>query len=78
MDYEDIIYLVVLISSIFVGYVFQQVRNPETKKWFSTILGVCICAVVCGFHIFHGVFLALIIGLVIKFNDRSVQQWDIS
>ncbi|XP_065206038.1 lysophospholipid acyltransferase 7 [Planococcus citri] len=70
MDYEDIIYLAVLIGSIFVGYFFQKIQSPETKRWFSTILGTVICTVVCGFHVLHGICVTLTIGLIIKFSYR--------
>ncbi len=66
MDPEDVIYLVALIISVGLGYIFQNIRNIIAKKWFSTITGLIITILVCRGHVLHTLISTLLMGLAIK------------
>ena len=70
---DDVIYVFILLVSIALGYVFQNIQDTARKKWFSTITGFTIVCLVSGLHAIHAVLLVLIIGSIIRSNRRLVE-----
>ncbi|KAL5286735.1 MBOAT7 family protein [Megaselia abdita] len=53
MNFDDIVYLVCLISCIYFGNFYRKIKDSEQQKVVGTALGVLILFIVSGFHILH-------------------------
>lgn len=53
MDFDDIIYILLLLSCIGFGYIYRQIKDIEQKKWMGTGAGLFVVLVVSGLHIWH-------------------------
>lgn len=71
MEYDDIVYVVVLIASIVFGFVFQNIENRENKKWLSTGLGLLVTLLVCGVHSAHSIILTFSLACLVKYHAIS-------
>ncbi|KAG8226559.1 hypothetical protein J437_LFUL000642, partial [Ladona fulva] len=67
MEWDDVIYLGLLLISIGFGHFIRQVENAESKKWISTLTGILLVYIVSGVHIIHPVICTLINGLIITY-----------
>lgn len=73
MDWDDIVYLVLLFSCIGFGHFFRNVRNKEVKKWTATIVGFLIVFIASGRHILHPLLCMIVNGVIIIYgNKRSI------
>lgn len=70
MNFDDIIYLSLLIFSIVFGYYYRTVQQIEEKKKIGTIVGLIIVFVVSGFHIIHPLITVFVNACVILFIDK--------
>lgn len=70
MNSEDKIYIYVLIVSLGIGYVFQNITNTSHKKWLSTVIGFVILILVSKLYVLHFIFLTFFVGCVIRSNRR--------
>lgn len=66
MNQEDIVYLSTLFISIALGYIFQNIKDTNKKKWFSTIIGFIIALLVSRTHIFHAILLWFFIAIIVQ------------
>ncbi|KAL1117250.1 hypothetical protein AAG570_004576 [Ranatra chinensis] len=71
MDWEDTVYLVLLISSVAFGKVLRQIEDKKTRKDVSTFVGFAIVFVTSGVHILHPI--ALVVGnwVIIKYLKKK-------
>lgn len=53
MNFDDIVYLICLITCIYFGNTYRKIKDSEQQKIVGTSLGVLILFIVSGFHIFH-------------------------
>lgn len=65
MEWDDIVYLVVLFSSIGFGYFYRKIQSAEDKKVVGTILGLTIILIVSGLHFIHVVIFTFVNSLII-------------
>uniref|UniRef100_A0A1B6C1Y2 Lysophospholipid acyltransferase 7 n=1 Tax=Clastoptera arizonana TaxID=38151 RepID=A0A1B6C1Y2_9HEMI len=73
MEWDDIIYLLLLFSSIGFGYIFRQIKDNNNRKWLASSVGFLIVLIVSGKHILHPIFCMIINSLIIKYcNKRSI------
>ncbi|KDR10082.1 Lysophospholipid acyltransferase 7 [Zootermopsis nevadensis] len=70
MEWDDIVYLVLLLFSIGIGYVFRQIEDKETRKWLSSGLGFLLVLIVSGKHIMHPIICTAINAFIILATDR--------
>lgn len=70
MNFDDIIYLTLLFTSIGVGYLYRPIQNVEKKKQLGTALGLFIVLVVSGAHILHNFFFVLVNAFIILNIDK--------
>ncbi|CAF4834436.1 unnamed protein product [Pieris macdunnoughi] len=63
---NDIIYLSLLLFSVFIGPYYRKLKTVETKKWGGTILGLILIAIVSGYSAVHPILSAFIGILAIK------------
>jgi len=73
MEWDDIVYLLLLIFSIVIGYVFRQIQDEGTRKWLSSGLGFLLVFTVSGTHILHPILCTLVNATIIFATDR---RWD--
>uniref|UniRef100_A0A0A9XEX5 Lysophospholipid acyltransferase 7 n=1 Tax=Lygus hesperus TaxID=30085 RepID=A0A0A9XEX5_LYGHE len=59
MDWDDIVYLSLLLFSLVFGSFFRQIRDPVAKKWTSTVVGFLIALIVSGNSIYHSIIITL-------------------
>ena len=58
MNKEEQIYVLLLILSIPIGYLFKRVlRGSQTRAILSAFIGFVICVLVCQYDIFHSLIL---------------------
>ncbi|XP_071444168.1 lysophospholipid acyltransferase 7-like [Hetaerina americana] len=65
MEWDDSIYLGLLLISIGFGQVIRQIKHLEVKKWISTITGIILVYIVSGVHLIHPILCTLINGFII-------------
>ena len=65
MNYDDIIYVSLLLFSILFGYVFNQIKDINLKKFVGTFIGLCIVIAVSGIHVLHPLIAVTITIIVI-------------
>lgn len=66
MNKDDTIYIILLILSIPLGFLFKNSRNPKFKSIFSTLFGFLIALVVCQQDIVHSFFIVVTNFILIK------------
>ena len=67
METEDLVYILLLLSSIAFGEVFRRIKDAQLKQNVSTALGVFLVFLVSGLHIAHTIVGAVINGLIISY-----------
>ncbi|XP_064084909.1 lysophospholipid acyltransferase 7-like isoform X1 [Macrobrachium nipponense] len=72
MNFDDVIYLGLLIGCIAFGEVYRKVQEPETRKWIGTCVGLVVVLAVSGIHLLHPVFLTITNILILTFVDKSL------
>lgn len=70
MDWDDIVYLALLISSIAFGYVYRPIEDKQTKRYVGTAAGLFIVLVVSGVHVVHTLIFILVNSFIILHTDR--------
>lgn len=70
MEWDDIIYISLLIFSIGFGHIVRKINHLELKKWICTIVGLLIAYLVSGLHILHPLITTLVGILLIKLGDK--------
>ena len=70
MDTDDVVYLTILISSIFFGYIYRQIEDKQQRKVIGTLAGLLIVFVVSGVHIVHALVTYLLNTLIIIFVSK--------
>lgn len=70
MNFDDIIYVSLLVSCILFGKIYHQLDNNDTKKWIGTIFGLLITFAVSGYHIFHPIIACIVCALIILYVDK--------
>lgn len=63
---NDIIYLSLLLFSVFIGPYYRKLTTVESMKWGGTILGLILISIVSGYNAVHPVFSASLGILAIK------------
>ena len=73
---DDIIYLSLLLLSIFWGKVVRSFPEINQRKWLSTAFGLTVLFLVSGLHGLHCfVSVAIQIGLILALPWRSLHIW---
>ena len=67
METDDVIYLLLLVTTIAVGEFIRRLDSAQLKQTIATAIGIAIVFIVSGFHIFHCVVTAVINALIICF-----------
>ncbi|XP_065158479.1 lysophospholipid acyltransferase 7 [Atheta coriaria] len=70
MDFQDIVYLSLLIFSVIFGHFYRQIEDLQQRKRIGTIIGILIVLVVSGFHIIHNLVFFLINAAIILYWDK--------
>lgn len=65
MDYDDIIYLAILLSCIGFGYFYREIKDVNQKKQIGTAVGLLVILLVSGVHIIHILVTFLINAVII-------------
>lgn len=65
MNFDDIIYLLCLLTSIGIGPYFRKIENHQKRKLFATGFGCLLVFIVSGFHILHCLISFILCALVI-------------
>lgn len=51
---DDVVYVTAITLSVAAGPLFREVlKDSHSKRWVSTILGVILLLVTCGYHFIH-------------------------
>jgi lysophospholipid acyltransferase 7 len=70
MEWDDVVYLLLLFFSIAIGHVFRQIEDKESRKWLSSGLGFLLVFIVSGKHILHPIICTFINAFIILAADR--------
>lgn len=70
MEWNDVVYLLLLFLCIGIGHVFRQIEDKESRKWLSTSLGFLLVFIVSGRHSLHPIICTLINSFIILATDR--------
>lgn len=70
MNFDDIIYLGLLIASIGFGQLYRRISHTETKKWVGTVVGVIVIVIVSGWHTLHPLLLTAANTLILLFVSK--------
>lgn len=71
MDWDDVVYLSLLLFSIGFGYFYKQIKDPQQKKLVGTGIGILVVFIVSGIHIIHPVVCTLInTGIILLLPKR--------
>ncbi|XP_069695683.1 lysophospholipid acyltransferase 7 [Periplaneta americana] len=70
MEWDDIVYVLLLFFSIGIGYVFREIHDKESRKWLSSGLGFLLVFIVSGKHILHPIFCTVINAFIILSTDK--------
>lgn len=70
MDFDDIVYVSLLIFSIVFGYYYRTIQQVDEKKKIGSIVGFIIVFIVSGFHIIHPIVFVLVNALIILYMDK--------
>lgn len=70
MNYDDIIYIALLVLCILFGRVYRGFQDTAHAKLLGTVLGLFIVSVVSGWHALHPIISSLICGLIILLVDK--------
>lgn len=71
MNFDDVIYVALLVFCILFGHIYRQIENGELKKWYGTGIGIFIILIVSGLHVFHTIiFLVLGSGIFLFIDVR--------
>ncbi|XP_046393974.1 lysophospholipid acyltransferase 7-like [Ischnura elegans] len=65
MEWNDTIYLSLLLISIGFGHFIRQVEDVVVKKWVSTFTGIVLVYIVSGLHIIHPLICTALNGFII-------------
>lgn len=71
MDFDDIIYIVLLLLCIAFGRIYREIKDGESKKWIGSALGVLMIFSVSGFHIWHSICTFLVNAAIILLVPQS-------
>ncbi|KAK7071075.1 Lysophospholipid acyltransferase 7 [Halocaridina rubra] len=72
MNFDDIVYLSLLIGCIAFGEVYRKLGSSEARKWIGTIVGLGVVLVVSGIHILHPIFLTVTNICILHFLDKRL------
>ncbi|XP_068227150.1 lysophospholipid acyltransferase 7 isoform X2 [Palaemon carinicauda] len=72
MNFDDVIYLLLLVGCIAFGEVYRKLKDLETKKWVGTGVGLIVVLAVSGIHLLHPVFLTLANILILTYVNKSL------
>ncbi|XP_075231970.1 membrane bound O-acyltransferase domain containing farjavit [Lycorma delicatula] len=70
MEWDDIIYLSLLLFCIGFGHVLRQISDRETRKWVASGVGFVIVFLVSGKHILHPIVCTFVNAVIIIFGDK--------
>ncbi|CAK1596056.1 unnamed protein product [Parnassius mnemosyne] len=57
---NDLIYLGLLLFSVFIGPYYRNISSIQTKKWFGAVLGLSLITVVSGYSAIHPILSAIL------------------
>ncbi|XP_053607344.1 lysophospholipid acyltransferase 7 [Plodia interpunctella] len=65
-NWNDIIYLFLLLFSVAIGRYYRSLGTVQVKKWIGTLLGLLLILIVSGFNAFHPILSGITGILIIK------------
>lgn len=72
MEWDDIVYLLMLFSCIGFGHFLRQIKNKRSQKWVATSLGFLIVLIASGRHILHPLITVLVNALIIIYGNKRL------
>lgn len=72
MDWDDVVYLLLLFSSIGFGYIYPSLgANVAQRKWIGTATGLAVVLLVSGIHVIHSfITFAVNAAIILVFPKR--------
>lgn len=70
MEWNDVIYILLLVVNILVGPYIRKIENVQVKKKVSACLGLAIALTVSGWHVVHPLFVTLCNAAIILLIDK--------
>lgn len=62
---EDIVYLGLLLLSIWFGQYYRKIKDPFTRQWASTLYGLLVVTTVSGSHVVHPIICTLVNAIIV-------------
>lgn len=72
MEWDDIVYLLMLFSCIGFGHFLRQIKNKRSQKWVATAFGFLIVFIASGRHILHPLITVLVNALIIIHGNKRL------
>jgi lysophospholipid acyltransferase 7 len=72
MDSNDVIYISLLLLSVLLGHVIKHLNQPMHRLLFSGVIGFLMALFICGYQIWHSLFVSTVILLISKFMRKRV------
>lgn len=72
MEWDDIVYLLMLFSCIGFGHFLRQIKNKRSQKWVATAFGFLIVLIASGRHILHPLITVLVNALIIIYGNKRL------
>lgn len=72
MEWDDIVYLLMLFSCIGFGHFLRQIKNKRSQKWVATAFGFLIVFIASGRHILHPLITVLVNSLIIIYGNKRL------
>lgn len=70
MNFEDVIYVIILFFCMIFGVYYRNIKNAETKKVVGSIVGLLIVVMVSRCHTVHLLISTFINGCLILYGDK--------
>jgi len=72
MSQDDIIYALLLVLSLPMGFVLRKISGQNQKRLFSSGIGVIIATLVCGWDVLHALTTSIVNALILKFLSPKI------
>lgn len=73
---EDIVYLGLLLLSIWFGQYYRKIKDPFTRQWVSTLYGLLVVTTVSGSHVVHPIICTLVNAIIVtQLSWKYVHLW---
>lgn len=70
MEWDDVVYLILLFFSIGFGFIYRKIEDTEIRKLVGTLVGLGIIVITSGIHILHIFIFTIVNILIILLSNR--------